>query len=567
MDKLKPVLAHKFWIFFGIVLILPLVGYFMTKGGLAKEIEDRRSSLNTTFTGIPAGVDSANDLWIAQAKLANEKLELHNRQANKALWDVQYAKMRWPKDVAPIMRVAEYFKPVPPEKGGSKAADKYQDAYPEELRQLWEIVDPLDDGQNQRDSNKRRKISFAMANLQYVNYAKWVDLPPTFEEIWPCQEDIWLQTELLNAVARVNANAQSITDAYIKQLGKITLFGGTTQKDPGAGSSAVGGMPSSSGGNDGFGGAMSNPMGGTGGRQADAKLTSDIALAEEFVAEIEASGGLGANPGSMATFGPGGLGESSSSSSSTPGGGAPAAKSTVKRYLDDDETQKFKRRGFYIKLVMDHRKIPEFLAELMNSPFPVEIVRVHQVWFSDNNANSPLGGSSMATFSPSSGSSSSSSSGSGNPLGFAAAETDETSTVAGLGASGSSGPRPGALGAAGQTPSADPNLASVSILGIWTLYRPNAEAPATETPSSPAGTPSDLAGAATVNGSAETPAGEAAPTSESTTEEPTADTAPVKPDEKGAPKESEEAPKSDTGSDDTPSTEPAEKPAVDPKSE
>ena len=146
MDKLKPVLAHKFWIFFGIVLILPLVGYFMTKGGLAKEIEDRRTSLNTTFTGIPAGVDSANDLWIAQAKLANEKLELHNRQANKALWDVQYAKMRWPKDVAPIMRVAEYFKPVPPEKGGSKAADKYQDAYPEELRQLWEIVDPLDDG-------------------------------------------------------------------------------------------------------------------------------------------------------------------------------------------------------------------------------------------------------------------------------------------------------------------------------------------------------------------------------------------------------------------------------------
>ncbi len=566
MDKLKPVLAHKFWIFFGIVLILPLVGYFMTKGGLAKEIEDRRTSLNTTFTGIPAGVDSANDQWIAQGKLANEKLELHNRQANKALWDVQYAKMRWPKDVAPIMRGAEYFKPVPPEKGGSKAADKYQDAYPEELRRLWEIVDPLDDGQNQRDSNKRRKISFAMASLQQVNYAKWVDLPPTFEEIWPCQEDIWLQTELLNAVARVNANAQSITDAYIKQLGKITLFGGTTQKDPGAGSSAVGGM-SSSGGNEGFGGAMSNPMGGMGGRQADAKLTSDIALAEEFIAEIEASGGLGANAGGMATFGSSVLGESSGSSSSTPGGGAPTAKSTVKRYLDDDETQKFKRRGFYIKLVMDHRKIPEFLAELMNSPFPVEIVRVHQVWFSDNNANSPLGGSSMATFSSSGGSSSSSSSGSSNPLGFAAAETDETSTAAGLGASGSSGPRSGALGAAGQTPSADPNLASVSILGIWTLYRPNAEAPVVETPSSPAGTPSDLAGAAAVNGSTETPRSEAAPTSESTTEEPTADTAPVKPDENGAPKESEEAPKSDKGSDDKPSTEPSEKSAVDPKPE
>ncbi|MEQ1935817.1 MAG: hypothetical protein ABL962_18325, partial [Fimbriimonadaceae bacterium] len=353
MDKLKPVLAHKFWIFFGIVLILPMVGYFMTKGGLAKEIEDRRSSLNTTFTGIPAGVDSPNDQWIAQGKVENEKLELHNRLANKALWDVQKAKMRWPKDVAPIMAKAEYFKPVPPEQGGSKAADKYQDAYPEELRQLWEIVDPLDDGQNQRDSNKRRKISFAMSSLQQVNYAKWVDLPPTFDEIWPCQEDIWLQTELLSAVARVNANAQSITDSYIKQLGKITLFGGATQKDPGAGSGTAGGMQTS-GSSDAFGSALGGPMLGMGGRQADAKLTSDIALAEEFVAEIEASGGPGAAAaGGMAGFGSGGLAESSGSSGGALGGGGQAAKSTVKRYLDDDETQKFKRRGFYIKLVMD----------------------------------------------------------------------------------------------------------------------------------------------------------------------------------------------------------------------
>ena len=235
MDKLKPVLAQKFWIFFGIVLILPMVGYFMTKGGLATEIETRTGKLKSTFDGIPAGTDAANQLWIDGGKAENEKLELQNRAANKALWEVQFAKMRWPKDVAPIMAKAEYFKPVPPELGASRAADKYQDAYPEELRKLWEIVDPLDDGVNQRDSNKRRKMVFAMASLQQVNYLKWADLPPDFDVIWPCQEDIWLQTELLNSVARINMNAQSITDAHIKHLGKITMFGGTTQKDPSTG--------------------------------------------------------------------------------------------------------------------------------------------------------------------------------------------------------------------------------------------------------------------------------------------------------------------------------------------
>ena len=73
MDKLKPILAQKFWILFSVGLILPIVGYFMTKGGLATEIETRRSKLKTTFDGIPQGIDSPNEQWINGALLENEK--------------------------------------------------------------------------------------------------------------------------------------------------------------------------------------------------------------------------------------------------------------------------------------------------------------------------------------------------------------------------------------------------------------------------------------------------------------------------------------------------------------
>lgn len=551
MDKLKPILAQKFWIFFGIVLILPMVGYFMTKGGLATEIETRTGKLKTTFDGIPAGTDAANQLWIDGGKAENERLELLNRSANKALWDVQFAKMRWPKDVAPIMAKAEYFKPVPPEQGGSKAADKYQDAYPEELRALWEIVDPLDDGVNQRDSNKKRKMVFAMASLQQANYAKWVDLPPTFDEIWPCQEDIWLQTEMLSAIARINANAQSITDAHIKHLGKITLFGGTTQKDPSAaGGGAVGGMGgggSGSGGSEGFGGMMGGPMMGGGmGAQAAAKLTSDIALAEEFVAEIEASGGAQGGAGVMGGFGGSGFGEGSpGSGGSAPGAGpgGAAAKSTVKRYLDDDEAQKFKRRGFYIKLVMDHRKVPELLAELMNSPFPVEIVRVHQVWLTDSSAGAQAGANPMAGFMPTtsggSGPGASFGGSSGSSSGAGRAEVDEAPLAALTGSSGPMGTRPGT---AAPAPSADPNLASVSIVGIWTLYRPNVELPPTN-PSGGTAAPTDVVTTPTATPMSETTAAaDVATTAEPTTTEPASEAAPAKPDEAS---ESKEAPKSD----------------------
>ena len=582
MDKLKPILAQKFWIFFGIVLILPMVGYFMTKGGVATEIETRTGKLKTTFDGIPAGNDAANQLWIDGGKAENERLELQNRAANKALWDVQFAKMRWPKDVAPIMAKAEYFKPVPPEQGGSKAADKYQDAYPDELRQLWEIVDPLDDGVNQRDSDKRRKMVFAMASLQQANYAKWVDLPPTFDEIWPCQEDIWLQTELLSAVARINANAQSITDAHIKHLGKITLFGGTTQKDPGAGGGGAGGMgggASGSGGADAFGGMMGSPMMGGGmGAQAATKLTSDIALAEEFVAEIEASGGAQGATGMIGGFGGGGFPESSGSSGSAAsiggaGGGTPAAKSTVKRYLGDDEAQKFKRRGFYIKLVMDHRKVPEFLAELMNSPFPVEIVRVHQVWLTDSSAGAQAGANPMASFMPTAGSSSGPAASfgpsSGASSGAGRVETDDAPLAALAGSSGPMGTRPGT---AAPAPSADPNLASVSILGIWTLYRPNMELPPSTAPGGAAAASADVAATPATTPATETAAAaDAAATAESTTTEPASETAPAKSDDAS---ESKEAPKSDKVEGEAkPTSEPtekktdAEKPAPESKTE
>lgn len=55
MDKLKPILAQKFWILFSMVLIMPMAGYFMTKGKLAAEIDDRLKKLNDSFGGIPAG--------------------------------------------------------------------------------------------------------------------------------------------------------------------------------------------------------------------------------------------------------------------------------------------------------------------------------------------------------------------------------------------------------------------------------------------------------------------------------------------------------------------------------
>ena len=546
MDKLKPVLAQKFWIFFGLVLIMPVAGYFMTKGDLAAQIDERWKKLNTTFTDIPAGTDSPNESWSKGLNDLNSQQELLNGQANDALWKAQAAKMRWPREIAAAMQQCEYFKSLSPERGGGQVPFKYRLNYTREIRRLWEIVDPLDDAKNLRDSNARRKVVFAMSELQQVNPAKWEVFAPEFEELWACQEDIWLQTELLSAVARVNANYQSQLDAPIKQLGKTTLFGGTTVKGDAAAGPATGGPSMADGG---IGSMMGAP------RKTETATSVDIPLAEEFIMSLDQGGGAAA-PG----FGGGFGGDGGSPGKDLGGGGPTAAKSDVKRYLDDDDKLPFKLRGFYIKLVMDHRKVPELLAELMNSPFPVEIIRVHQTWYSDAGAGGAAGGGGpMAGLSGAS----------GPPKGFGTfgaseglapptSSGDDPSTAT----TGTSGPRPGISIAASQAAMSDPNLASVAILGVWTLYRPPVIDP---TKPAPASAPDAAAGLAT------TAPTEAVSPSEPTTNDPSdaKEAAPTKAAEDADSKDPAE-PKTDATEKETPdkpATEPSEKPAAEPKAE
>ncbi len=483
MDKLKPILAQKFWIFFGIVLILPVVGYFMTTGELAAQIKTRMESLESTFKGIPAGTDSPNEQWSTGLQLLNEKQRLHNLTANLKLWEVQKAKMRWPEDIAAVMSKAEYFKPVPPEQGGTDAQHKYQYDYPREIRRLWEIVDPMDDGMNQRDSDKRRKIAFPMANLHQTNTGRWAELPPTHEDIWQCQEDIWLQTELLQAIARVNANAISQGDAFVKQLDKILLFGGATATATGdAGgaspSAAPGGSPYSGQEAAMFGGGGMPGMGGGGRRSDSAALSAEINVGEEFTVANDpnvlsgggvSGGGAGGGMGKAYPTESGGMPQQP--------GGSGGEKSDIKRYIDEDENQPYKRRGFSIKVVMDHTKVPDLIAELMNSPFPVEIVRVQQVWLSD--MASPPGGGGGSPYMASGGATPYPNPSFKAPGGAEFTPAFAPGDDAGAGLSGGGNPmRTGTSGTGSQAAAmSDPNLAQVAILGVWTLYRPPAPAP------------------------------------------------------------------------------------------
>jgi hypothetical protein len=71
----------------------------------------------------------------------------------------------------------------------------------------------------------------------------------------------------------------------------------------------------------------------------------------------------------------GGGGGSSSSSRWSP--------SNMGRYRDDKP--EFKTRGFYLEVIMDHRRVPELLVALANADWPINVLYVQEADFKDED--------------------------------------------------------------------------------------------------------------------------------------------------------------------------------------
>ena len=208
--------------------------------------------------------------------------------------------------------------------------------------------------------------------------------------------------------------------------------------------------------NSGFGGGGSGGGAGGGGSTAAA---ADFDVKEEF-----GDGGGGGGQGAMAM-----------SSMQTGAGGSGATATGPKRYIDEDPSLPFKTRGFYMTLIMDHRKIPNLIAELSaseKSAWPIEIVRVQYVRLHEDDADGRgTGGGYNPSTTGSEMTSGSGAAGSGdNTFGATAAPTFSIEGNAGGGAGGATSQGQTAI-AALKNAVQDPNMARVAICGIISLYR------------------------------------------------------------------------------------------------
>ena len=502
MDKLKPLILHKFWILFLIALILPPIAWMQTTGALSKETGDRITALDGVLKGIPTGVDAPNDDWTRQAQSLAEIRDRKNQLALKQLWNEQVKTRVWSLNVTRFMRqdrektkVCPYRGELPDQNEREQVPDIYKDEYSNEVSRVWRIVFPRED----RSDPKRAKIvDFPLLAMPRVRAQTWQSLPPTWPEIWESMEDLWLLEQLFSSVQRTNSFATNHLDANVKRIESVELFAGK-RVGPTELGGAGGGM--GGGGDSSMGMTMSGLGGGTtGGAVGFKPITADFPLSEEYtVATSIGLGGGGLGMGMQSSMGGGSVGADAS------GGAKPASV----RYIQD--TPAFRTRGFKIRVIVRQQNAPEFMREILNSKYPIEISRMQMV-----SVNAPFGAGSAIGAGMSGGMMSSGGFGESTPSGFgqpsspdlasgAAVAYDPTNlSSSSAGDAGlSSGTSGGILGGAAGDAAvySDSNLVILVIVGEMFLYNepklpetPAAD-PATATPAVPAdGTPATPTG-------------------------------------------------------------------------
>lgn len=464
MDKLKPLLVHKFWIILFIALLLPVIGWSMATGSLAKEIEERTTKIDGAFKASQIGPNPPNQTWSTALKEINENKKSYIGQSNKMLWETQKELFVWPSRIAVLMKDTPYRGEI-----SFVPRNFYRSDYKVELLRVHKLANPF----NLQDGTGL--VDFSPNVIPHVPFKSWVTTPPTSEEMWDAQEDVWLLTSIVKAIAAVNkgTGAKNIGESAIRQISALQLRGGTiggsaqdSQDGFGAGAEAgfaEGGMP---GGPGAFGAGRGGMLAGGDAMGGTKTIDVDIDLTEIFGNDVDTSaapgGGEGADMDMDASAGafPGGM----------PGGIGGASQKLI-RYYDDTEELPYKTRVFYIKVVMESTKLPNLLSELTKMPWPVEIKRVQVADLLDDNLN-PLaasGGGGMG--------------GRGQMMGRDGA--DDFGLDAGIG--GGAG-QPGFIPAEGGIIGGDQGrgnneglrkaavneagLAVVSIAGLMTLYKP-----------------------------------------------------------------------------------------------
>lgn len=205
---------HHFWLLQGVLALGLVLAWFGLMVSVPAEIEAKGGENATKKKALDAAKAQSKEVL---RKYDERKQELFNLRGQrwKDMWEVQKDMYEWPAVLGEDQLAKTVNMTFGDNIANAELLQAFQTQYAKEYENLAKAVAPM------QFNNGWQGV------LRHV--AAW-RLTPESEEVWLALEDLWIQRELVNTVAKINTDAAKLAPAPNSQPGRTRSFSNRTWK-------------------------------------------------------------------------------------------------------------------------------------------------------------------------------------------------------------------------------------------------------------------------------------------------------------------------------------------------
>jgi hypothetical protein len=188
-------IKHHFWILSGVFFLLALIPLLLLGASVSAKVNRAKEDLSSAEKSVTGIKDPKNQNWVNAYQEQDKKIDKKKHEVWKQAWETQKDLMTFPEAMTAVFK-GKYFG----DELDKFDREKFRQQYAGQLKGLKELVQLVDwkgDGVVQITGGSEIWGEFLGLRPSFK-------LPPSSNDIWLAQEDLWVKRELLRVVRDAN---------------------------------------------------------------------------------------------------------------------------------------------------------------------------------------------------------------------------------------------------------------------------------------------------------------------------------------------------------------------------
>jgi hypothetical protein len=228
IDK-QMLIKHRFWILAGFFFLLVLIPLLVLTTSVSPTIGAEEVKLTQAKKTLNDIKNPKSDKWVDALKTADIEVNRRKNEVWEQAWEMQKDMMTWPADLNDTFK--EKYKYFGDPIDGFERED-FSKHYESQLPELTKLVQMLE----QDGKGGKGAVFFRNGWDSTLNLAKsFAKHPPSSDDIWIAQEDVWVRRELLRIIRDANDSV-----AIFKEVKPKDAAGAKDKKEANPGAEPAG---------------------------------------------------------------------------------------------------------------------------------------------------------------------------------------------------------------------------------------------------------------------------------------------------------------------------------------